>query len=224
MKGVNLITNLFTDVLTSMAKKQLNLQQTYRLCPILVGNGRQDLHGSFINNFKCVVRMNEFKIKGYEDLVGTRTDIVAARPRFVSNEAHYARQIWWVGHKSSVPLYGDFQGFEMSSHFQVWLEEAPMFQMVMEDLRVKAEEYNGREENMFSVGFMAAMFMLQLTPQIVVTGYDWGASGHYANAGQQMIQTYDWEFEKQVFTQLIADEYVVPLHRVISQLAPLDDV
>lgn len=47
---------------------------------IIIGNGRgvlQKQYGKFIDSFDIVVRINKFRIKGYEKNVGTKTDYIS---------------------------------------------------------------------------------------------------------------------------------------------------
>jgi len=53
---------------------------------VIVGNGAKVLtskNGKFIDSSDIVVRINNFKLKGYEDYVGTKTDIYSCTPKFI---------------------------------------------------------------------------------------------------------------------------------------------
>lgn len=53
---------------------------------VIVGNGKKALNSKkkeFIDSSSIVIRMNNFKIEGYEEYVGTKTDVYSCAPKYL---------------------------------------------------------------------------------------------------------------------------------------------
>jgi hypothetical protein len=61
-------------------QKYDSVQSLFKSFPdtvLLVGNGKMDNQGEFIDSYECVIRFNDFQIEGYEGDVGTKVSAIS---------------------------------------------------------------------------------------------------------------------------------------------------
>ena len=126
---------------------------------ILVGNGSSmlDKKNSYeIDSYKKVVRFNSFKIKGYEDYVGTKTNIW-----FTVNKAHIDRI-----HDFDEVIFHSWASEENCDLYKDFLKYRSVEKIKKEMVKETGIEHP-------STGLIAIFYFLKRYNQINIVGYDW---------------------------------------------------
>jgi hypothetical protein len=167
----------------------------YRKRIVIVGNGTSLLdrkNGSLIDDFECVVRFNSYKIKGYEDHVGTKTNIW-----FTVNKAHideiqdYDRVIThsWINH-DICDVYADLLSKRYVSKLsKSFIQSFPL----------------GNP----STGLLAIYYLLNEYEYVYITGFDWWERDeHHYGDNEERGSLHDPKKEKDLIDRLVADNKV----------------
>lgn len=126
---------------------------------ILVGNGSSLLDrkmGNEIDKFDKVVRFNSFKIQGFEEYTGIKTDIW-----FTVNGCH----------KNEINEFD-----EVIFHSWARLENCKMYadlKRYRDIKKIKMEQIQEIGINHPSTGLIAIFHFLKSFPEITITGFDW---------------------------------------------------
>ena len=194
-----------------------------RYCPILVGNGALPKGtGRHIDGFRCVIRLNNFKLDGYADRAGCRVDIVAAcvdahGATTCAPEAAWAREIWWATDRNARQLPSDCWAIGARAHgLQVFMFDAPEYCAKMNALNFTQWEQAGDDSARVSTGMLALYFALQQHQRVVLAGFDWGRTGHYFNPDHQHDPKHKWDWEREHAAFLASVGRVVYLNDLVA--------
>ena len=156
---------------------------------IIVGNGENILdkkNGHLIDNFDKVVRLGQYKTKGYEEFTGTKTDILST--------------IFWKldferlkNHKIilNVPLNMQEQFFESEKFVEekysnyksniLYMNKFDDIEGLREYYKKTLPAFTGIDDINFSLGFKTFYFIEKLFPDstIYATGFDFFKTGWY---------------------------------------------
>ncbi len=128
---------------------------------IIVGNGTSitdNKNGHKIDSFDTVLRFNSFKIQGYEEYTGTKTNI------------------WFTVNRAHIKNINDFD--EVIVHSWQWNKDLCKIYKELSSLR----ECDKTEQNFVrgkiplaspSTGIMAIYMMLERYDKVCITGFDW---------------------------------------------------
>jgi len=131
---------------------------------IIVGNGtsiKDNQDGKKIDGFDTVLRFNSFKIKGYEQYTGTKTDI------------------WFTVNIHHIKNINTFK--EVLFHSWTWNEsKCKVYQSILKsrpDCKKITKEFVGKIYPSVgtapSTGLIAIYKMLERYDDVVITGFDW---------------------------------------------------
>lgn len=143
---------------------------------IIVGNGSSLLekeNGHLIDQFDIVVRFNEYKIKGYEKYVGTKTTYWFNTVNFQNKQnesrmfVNYSKiflHIWqWDINKD--PLFKSFKQFYQDRIELIKTQESTIIEI--------QKFVNDFSYFNYSTGAIAIWMLLKEHPKVVITGFDW---------------------------------------------------
>lgn len=188
---------------------------------VIIGCGVKVLSSKkreFIDS-SLVVRMNNFRIEGYEDFVGTRTDIYACSKKYLAyiDSTEAARQSWcedWlkqsiVGHEEEISKWTEEEKQRrkkewMSVHALpnvksnslkeiLYVDAKDKSQVVGHPLYDKIRVCDFYMEHTYSTGFKTILYCLRnyADHQIFVTGFDnFMSSGWYWDAEQRVTDRF----------------------------------
>mgnify|MGYP001346499834 CR=1 FL=1 len=138
----------------------------YKEKTIIVGNGTSILdyrNGNIIDSFGTVIRFNSFKIKGFEEYTGTKTDV------------------WWTCNLHHAKEPNVIKGVEVIEHSWQWSKDLDKTYKALS----KVFENVGKTERSFvhsipikaspSTGLIAIWHYVTLGKNlpIYITGFDW---------------------------------------------------
>lgn len=146
---------------------------------ILIGNGPSVLRhelGENIDKFDIVVRFNNFKIKGYEKNIGTKTNYWFTWCHFNVDNIKNLDKIYfhsWIKDKNTdknyIKLKNMYNNIEIVDHG------------VLNEIKQHIPDYPHKA---FSTGLIAAHIMIKKYSQIYLYGFDWWIDGlkhHYCD-------------------------------------------
>jgi hypothetical protein len=136
---------------------------------IVVGNGTSVLDykkGKQIDAFDIVVRFNNYKLKGFEENVGTKTDIwITACCNKVYMESKEYKEVYfhsWVWNKPK------------DKNYRRILEKIPSVKVFEREEVVELKKLIPEYPSMaFSTGLIAINRLLKTYDQLYLTGFDW---------------------------------------------------
>ena len=189
---------------------------------IIVGNSASILNrnnGYLIDSFDVVIRLNKFKIKGYEKYVGTKTDIYCSKWLNMSynlDNIELFKEIWlpypippnwWTSD-------GNFKEVDLETH-NYYINK---FNLNNKLLKYMPSECLPEFEDVFkktcqpSTGLIAIMMAIKLLSNYTIqyTGFDAFATGWYWNTSHNCVKNMKNSilFEK-IFMNYIYDKYGV---------------
>ena len=127
---------------------------------ILVGNGssiRDKENGKLIDSFDAVVRFNSYKIEGFENYTGTKTDIW-----FTVNRGH----IKDIGTYKSVYTHSwekDESKCELTKYIRKYANAKKIDHDLILSMPIKAP----------STGLIAIYYFIEKYGSVTITGFDW---------------------------------------------------
>jgi hypothetical protein len=161
---------------------------------IIVGNGRGVLdkeNGEIINGFDNVVRINQFRIKGYEKYVGTKTDFLVLnsqsfrflyRPYNKKKDAQIGRFLKLMEKfNGNRPNDKNFKELFDIFLYNECIEETPDINKLKGIILRSEEEINAFKDkiiyiendmNTNSTGYNAIKYFLKNNYQVTITGFD----------------------------------------------------
>ena len=140
---------------------------------LIVGNGPTLLNsnnGPLIDSFDDVVRFNSYKIKGYEEQVGTKTTIYFTVNRFHIDELNQYKKVYchsWEWNKEKCKLYKDLS------------QVRDVTKMEMDIVNELAEYMPDYPLKGFSTGLIAIHYFLKSYDFVTITGFDWWQGSHH---------------------------------------------
>ena len=166
---------------------------------IIIGNGSTLLNqknGSKIDSFKKVVRFNSFKIKSFEDFVGTRTN------SWVScNACHLGKKFdevifhSWTKDKNSDPLFLKFQ----KKYPSIKILDHGLIKQANKLLKIGKLKAP-------STGLLAILHFLNEVEEVTITGFDWWSnSKHHYGDNERRGTLHEPDLEMKAINQLILD-------------------
>jgi hypothetical protein len=166
---------------------------------LIVGNGSTLLNqknGAKIDTFQKVVRFNSFKIKSFEDFVGTRTTSWVT-----CNRCHLGEKFdevifhSWTKDKNSDPLFLKFQ------------KEYPSIKILDHGLIKQANELlKIGKFKAPSTGLLTILHYLNKFDQVMITGFDWWAnSRHHYGDNERRGTLHQPDIEMKAINKLILD-------------------
>lgn len=174
---------------------------------ILIGNGSSALIGKYgkeIDEFSLVCRFNTYKIKGFEENVGTKTDIWVACDVFPAWHKDYQRVICCSFHRTqdNGVLLKLRKRYPDCDHFPEWA-----WKETMKNIGYSAPSSGAVAATYFSKDY-----------EVYIYGYDFfaGPKHHYGNNSNACH--HQAKLEMEYFRKLIADKRIVPFHNYISKM------
>ena len=167
---------------------------------ILVGNGEgKEKNGEKIDDFDLVVRFNEFKIQGYEDYIGFKTNIV-------------------VGYKhKNVKLYDGVDELLMITEkqdyiFPVELEKKIHYldKIFLENL-IKEYKTKSKKNGAYPTsGYRAIKYFLKEYPDddLYLVGFDFFKTKHYFNSNHIHWEKHDSQYEEEYVNVLLMNKKI----------------
>ena len=146
---------------------------------ILIGNGSSVLdnkYGTKIDDFDIIVRFNNFKVKGYEKNVGTKTSYWFTWCLFNVDNLINIDTIYfhsWVKDKHRDKNY--IEMIKLLSNIVV------VEYSLLDEIKLEIPYYPHKS---FSTGLIATHMMLKQYKQVYLYGFDWWRSGlkhHYGD-------------------------------------------
>jgi hypothetical protein len=192
---------------------------------IIVGNANsllQSCNGNLIDSFDLVIRLNKFQIKGYEQYVGTKTDIYCSKwlnMKYNINTVSAYAKIWlpypkppnWWTSK------GNFKEVTEAQHNSHLLEHGLTADKITYLDLDRAEEMESIFKNVCqpSTGLISIMMAIQelYNYEIVYTGFDNFSTGWYWDSSHDCLRNMQNSvvFEK-IFLNYVRSKYnVTPL-------------
>ena len=174
---------------------------------IVVGNGEDVLkkkNGSLIDSFNTVVRLGSYVTKGYEEYVGSKTDIISTiywklnidrlkTTKVILNvPIHYQENFT----KSEEFISKEYSKYE---HNILYLNKEDDIKGIIDMYTKFMPPFNGIEDINFSLGFKTFYFIKKLFPEkkIYTTGFDFFKTGWYwdpsHNRDDNNMHPYTWE-------------------------------
>jgi len=177
---------------------------------IIVGNGRGVLdkeNGEIINGFDNVVRINQFRIKGYEKYVGTKTDFLFLNcqcykylhlPYYKKKDAQIGRFLKLIeGFNGNRPKDKNFKELFDIFLYNECIEETPdinklkgiiLSALLRSDEKINAFKdkiiYIEKDMNTNSTGYNAIKYFLKNNYQVTITGFDF-----FSKSSQYWLKT-----------------------------------
>jgi len=153
---------------------------------ILVGNGKQhSKNGKIIDSFDKVVRFNDFKIKGYEDYVGYRTDIVVGVKKKDLSIYDNVELIF-------IPTLIRNHVFDKKIQHKIKYIDIDLLNDILQEYKFPTS------------GYRAVLHFLSIGYDVTIIGFDGLKSGHYFD-NDQMWDKHDGDYEMNEFRKLEAE-------------------
>lgn len=173
---------------------------------ILVGNGPSVLDfkmGAVVDSHDIVVRFNRFKIKGYEDHVGTRTDFwftVTQNSKRAVRGHKFKRTYWWK-----------YRGGGLARFRNSFPSAINIDQSVLAEIQKTAMVF---DYHRWSTGAIAAQVLLKEFPRLSLIGFDWwtGNARHHYGDNHGKGDSHQPQHELQFFRSLASTGQVVDLN------------
>jgi hypothetical protein len=176
---------------------------------ILIGNGSSALDyklGGLIDTFETVVRFSWYHIKGYEDYVGTKTDIWVttcadgARMKNIKYREVYEHSWQWDPKK-------DKNYKNLTACF-------PNTKKIKRDNIIEMQNYmNNTKYFCYSTGAIASWLFLKNNKQITLYGFDWtrklARSKHHYGDKQSKGSIHKIDYEYAFFKKLKEDNRIL---------------
>lgn len=155
---------------------------------VIVGNGPSvldSLKGEMIDSFDIIVRFNNFKIKGFEKHVGSKTNywfntISNHKPEDYSNISKLIWHSWHWDEKTDVK-YKEVKSLHSFKIFDI----SKTNKSIIEEI----QEYTGNKLYFnYSTGAIAIWMLLKEHNEVYITGFDWwnkNVKHHYHNNSQR---------------------------------------
>lgn len=163
---------------------------------ILVGNGPSVMDqkiGHLVDEFKTVVRFNDFVITGYEQFVGTRTDVWVRN--FESKDGQF------IG--DTIFLYPK----RISSHPQVkhFMNTREFTHVIDEDFYQKVDDEVGFDHGWSSSGLVMIRHFMSTGRSVTIHGFDHFSRGlHYYENRRGGFKFHNSEKERSYVRSLVA--------------------
>lgn len=160
---------------------------------IIVGNGKSVLNcknGHVIDSFDAVVRLNRFKIKGYEDFVGNKTDIVAVNEQCFKwllqtkeeydNEYKERYRKFLLEHNNLLSKFKNedvLNGFEQNYYFEPIKNDYKNILILFSNHEIIPETIKHKclfpkNLNKYSTGYLTIEYFLEKNFNVTITGFD----------------------------------------------------
>ena len=177
---------------------------------ILVGNGAGALrgdHAEIIDSHDIVVRMNRFRVAGYEEVLGTKCTHWVLNCALTTDERNYAlNNIEKVRKETNgllkvLVLTTDSHGREvrLKEIKRVFLSESNVYfdYKIYSTWRMK-NLLNGKRKP--STGILAILYFLERYRKLTLIGFDFGTSDHYwgDHGPSDRPGKHHWDAEKQL--------------------------
>lgn len=166
---------------------------------LIVGNGSSLLNqknGSKIDSFKKIVRFNSFKIKSFEDFVGTRTTSWVT-----CNGCHLGEKFdevifhSWTKDKNSDPLFLKFK----KKYLSIQILDLELIEKANDLLKIGKFKAP-------STGLLAILHFLNEAEEVTITGFDWWAnSKHHYGDNERRGTLHEPDLEMKAINKLILD-------------------
>jgi len=175
---------------------------------IIVGNGEGAIDKSraaVIDSYDVVVRMNRFRVAGYEEVLGKKCTHWVLNCALTTDERNYAVnniervKKETIGLREVLVLTANTKGRGRR------LKEIARVLAENYDIKVRYKIFSRwimrrllRLQRKPSTGFVAILYFLKRYREITLVGFDFGSSDHYwGNFGQKDIPgKHDWDTEK----------------------------
>jgi len=175
---------------------------------ILVGNGSSALDrklGDLIDSFETIVRFSWFHIKGYEEYVGTKTDIwVTTCPDETRMKNAKYREVY--EHSWQWDPVKD-------ENYKKLTASIPNAKKIKRDNITEMQKYvNNTEYFHYSTGAIASWIFLKQNDQITLHGFDWCSKDtrntHHYGDEQKKGTIHKLDYEYSFFKKLEEDNKI----------------
>lgn len=175
-------------------------KQTKKL--IIVGNGViNEEFGTLIDSYDRIIRINDFKIKGYEKFVGTKIDIVSYFPNNKANPLIYqANEVWYLFSKKKVEHNKHFLEVQNKKNgfIEKWINEINNVPGMF--------IYNNGTAGFYTLHMAFILMYDQYSIDLI--GFDHGKSGHYYNPNHIHAKNHNWNLEEKIINQYISKGFI----------------
>lgn len=155
---------------------------------VIVGNGECALakkNGTLIDSFNTVVRLGQYETEGYEDYVGSKTDIISTiywKLNIERLKKHKVILSIPLNMQSEFSIGNNFINSEFNKHKKniIYINEFSDIKGLMDMYESIMPPLNKENIN-FSLGFKTFYFIKKLFPKakIYATGFDFFKTGWY---------------------------------------------
>jgi len=167
---------------------------------ILIGNGSSVLdflNGHIIDTFDIVIRFNNFKIKNYEQHVGTKTDYWFTWYDFHLKDNLNLDRIYfhsWVKNKEKDKNYNKI--------IKKYNNIITVDYDILPEIKLEIPEY---PHNSFSTGLIATHLMLKEYNKVYIYGFDWweNRKEHHYNDKAKIGKLHHPKLEYKYFKKFI---------------------
>ena len=186
--------------------------------------------GNDINNFDKVIRMNRFETDGFEEYLGSKTDIWCINRKILLQKTNTYYGFYnkrWESYKDKYPT---LEKCVMMTYCHE-IDEADGLRRerivtendihvanthdVMNELRQRwIDIYNNDGFHKPGTGITAILYYIKKYDNIHLHNFDWGKTSHYWGVrGPEDVpsQYHTWGFEEQVAKDLVSENKVVVL-------------
>lgn len=156
---------------------------------IIVGNGTPTRGaGSVIDSFDVVARLNKFVIDGFENDVGSRTDVVGLNG--ILSIPRGASEIWFPQPRACI------KKANLRRAVNARIETFEEYPTIVEEWRARG--LSGSP----STGLRLIAMVISRLGKVWITGFDSGATGHYWDETHVHGDDHDWDFERKEISRL----------------------
>ena len=200
---------------------------------VIVANAKikeDNKRGNDINSFDKVIRMNRFETDGFEEYLGSKTDIWCINRKILLQKTNTYYGFYnkrWDKYQTKYPTLdkcvmmtychekNEADGVRKDNMVvENSIEVADTYEIICELGKRWEEIYSNDNFRKPSTGLTTIFYYLNLYDQIHIHNFDWGKTAHYWGVkGPEDIPSphHTWQFEKIVVDDLISEGKVVVL-------------
>lgn len=170
---------------------------------ILIGNGSNMLGkklGSYINSFENVVRINRFRIKGFEEDLGSKCTHWVINYKLTTDHRNYLV-------KNLSKMKSETTDLKQALVLTTADDKGQLNKVKKQiDIEFIYQRYGLFFNRKPTTGLLAIEYFLNQFPKLTLVGFDFGKSIHYwGNYGPSDVPGYDhlWDKEKNHINNLV---------------------
>lgn len=166
---------------------------------LLIGNGPSCLNNEFgelIDSHETIVRFNDFITKGYEEYVGSKTDVWVKTKKSIKHDNDKFKHKYYVH-----PRVLNSSDNELSRLHEKGYEIIPVNFHDNIDKLIKGNSWA-------TTGLVMIYYFMEMGYKVSIHGFDFFENGvHYYNDGSKMVG-HKPDLEKEIVTNLIKNKKI----------------